>query len=49
MVTSVRNDMVNDSCGHELALRKALDAQRMLPQVRLADTLPLAAVATFGG
>lgn len=41
--------MVNDRCGHELALRQTLHAQRMLPQVRLADTLPLAAVATLGG
>ncbi len=49
MVTSVRNDMVNDRCAHELALRKTLHAQRMLPQVRLADTLPLAAVAALGG
>ena len=49
MVTTMRNDMVNDHCGHELALRQTLHAQRMLPQVRFADTLPLAAVATLGG
>ena len=49
MVTTVRNDVVNDRCGHELALRQTLHAQRMLPQVRLADTLPLAAIATLGG
>jgi hypothetical protein len=49
MVTSVRNDVVNDRCGHELSLRQTLHAQRILPQVRLADTLPLAAVATLGG
>jgi hypothetical protein len=49
MVTKVRNDMVNDRCGHILALRQTLHAQRVLPQVCLADTLPLAAVATLGG
>ena len=49
MVTTMRNDMVNDRCGHILSLRQTLHAQRMLPQVRLADTLPLAAVATLGG
>ena len=49
VVTTVRNDMVNDCCGHILALRQTLHAQRVLPQVRLADTLPLAAVATLGG
>lgn len=49
MVITVRNDMVNDRCGHELSLRQTLHAQRVLPQVRLADTLPLAAVATLGG
>ena len=49
MVTTVRNDVVNDRCGHELAPCQTLHAQRMLPQVRLADTLPLAAVATLSG
>jgi len=48
MVTTVRDDMVNDRCAHELALRQTLHAQRMLPQERLADTLPLSAVATLG-
>ena len=32
MVTKVRNDMVNDRCGHILALRQTLHAQRVLPQ-----------------
>ena len=49
MVTTVRNDVVNDRCGHILSLRQTLHTQRMLPQVRLADTLPLAAVSTLGG
>ena len=49
VIASVRNDMVNDRCGHELSLRQTLHAQRVLAQVRLADTLPLAAVATLGG
>lgn len=49
MVTTMRNDVVNDRCAHELAPCQTLHAQRMLPQVRLADTLPLAAVATLGG
>ena len=49
VITTVRNDMVNDRCGHILSLRQTLHAQRMLPQVRFADSLPLAAVATLGG
>lgn len=49
MVTTVRNDVVNDRCGHELSLRQTLHAQRVLPQVRLAHSLPLTAVATLGG
>jgi hypothetical protein len=49
MVTTVRNDMVNDRCSHILSLRQTLHAQRVFPQVRLADALPLAAVATLGG
>ena len=49
VISSVRNDVVNDRCGHILSLRQTLHAQRVLPQVRLADTLPLAAVATLGG
>ena len=49
MVTTVRNDVVNDRCRHILSPRQTLHAQRMLPQVRFADTLPLAAVATLGG
>ena len=49
MITTMRNDMVNDRCRHILSLRQTLYAQRMFPQVRLADTPPLAAVATLGG
>lgn len=49
VITSMRNDMVNDRCGHTLSLRKTLHAQRMLPQVRLGTRLPLAAIATLGG
>ena len=49
VVTTMRNDVVNDRCGHELTLRQTLHAQRMLPQVRLGTRLPLAAVATLGG
>lgn len=49
MVASVQNNMIHDRCGHELALRQTFHAQRVLPQVRLADALPLAAVATLGG
>ena len=49
VIASVRNDMIDNSCRHILSLRQTLHAQRMLPQVRFADTLPLAAVATLGG
>lgn len=49
VIATMRNDMVNDRCGHILSLRQTLHAQRMLPQVRFADMLPLAAVATLGG
>lgn len=49
VVTTMRHDMVNDRCGHILSLCHTLHAQLVLPQVRFADTLPLAAVATLGG
>ena len=49
VIATMRNDMIDNGCRHILSLRQTLHAQRMLPQVRLADTLPLAAVATLGG
>ena len=49
VIATMRNDMVNDHCGHELTLCQTLHAQRMLPQVRLGTRLLLAAVATLGG
>ena len=48
-ITTVRNDMVDYSCCCEPSPCHTLHAQRMLPQVRLAEPLPLAAVATLGG
>ena len=41
--------MVDYSCCCEPSPCHTLHAQRMLPQVRLAQPLPLAAVATLGG
>ena len=48
-ITTVRNDMVDYSCCCEPSPCHTLHAQRMLPQVRLAEPLPPAAVATLGG
>ena len=48
-ITTVRNDMVDYSCCCEPSPCHTLHAQRMLPQVRLAEPLPLAAVTTLGG
>ena len=45
VTASVRNNMIDNSCRHILSLRQTLHAQRVLPQVHLADTLPLAAIA----
>ena len=48
-ITTVRNDMVDHSCCCEPSPCHTLHAQRMLPQVRLAEPLPLAAVSTLSG
>ena len=48
-ITTVRNDMVDHSCCCEPSLCFAPHTQRMPAEVRLADTLPLAAVATLSG
>ena len=48
-ITTVGNDMVDHSCCCEPSPCHTLHAQRMLPQVRLAEPLPPAAVATLGG
>ena len=48
-ITTVRTDMVDYSCCCEPSPCHTLHAQRMLPQVRLAEPLPLAAVATLSG
>ena len=47
-ITTVRNDMVDYSCCCEPSPCHTLHAQRMLPQVRLAEPLPPAAIATLG-
>lgn len=49
VIATMRNNMIDNSCRHILSLRHTLHAQRMLPQVCFADTLPPAAVATLGG
>ena len=48
-ITTVGTDMVDHSCCCEPSPCHTLHAQRMLPQVCLAEPLPLAAVATLGG
>ena len=48
-ITTVRNDMVDHSCCCEPSLCLATHTQRMPAEVRLAEPLPLAAVATLGG
>ena len=48
-ITTVRNDMVDHGRCREPSLCFAPHTQRMPAEVCLADTLPLAAVATLGG
>ena len=48
-ITTVRNDMVDHGRCREPSMCFTTHTQRMLPQVRLAEPLPLAAVATLGG
>ena len=48
-ITTVRNDMVDHSCCCEPSLCLATHTQRMPAEVRLAEPLPPAAVATLGG
>ena len=48
-ITTVRNDMVDHGRCREPSMCFATHTQRMLPQVRLAEPLPLAAVTTLGG
>ena len=48
-ITTMRNDMVNHGRCREPSMCFAPHTQRMLPQVRLAEPLPLAAVATLSG
>ena len=48
-ITTMRNDMVDHGRCREPSLCFAPHTQRMPAEVCLADTLPLAAVATLGG
>ena len=48
-ITTMRDDMVDHGRCREPSPCHTLHAQRMLPQVRLAEPLPLAAVTTLGG
>ena len=48
-ITTVRNDMVDHGRCREPSLCFAPHTQRMPAEVRLAQSLPLAAVATLGG
>ena len=48
-ITTMRNDMVDHGRCREPSMCFAPHTQRMLPQVRLAEPLPLAAVTTLGG
>lgn len=45
----MRNNVIDHRCLDVSALCLALHAQWMLSQVCLADSLPLASIATFGG
>ena len=47
-ITTMRNDMVDHGRCREPPPCHTLHAQRMLPQVRLAEPLPPAAIATLG-
>ena len=49
LIATMRNDVVNDRCRNKSALSKTLHAQRVLAEVRLADTLPLTSIATLKG
>ena len=49
LVATMGNDVVNHGCCDKSTLGKTLHAQRVFAEVRLADALPLAAVATLGG
>ena len=46
LVTPVRNDVIHHCCGHNLALRLAEGAQRMLLQEESAGLTPSAVVPT---
>ena len=48
-ITTVRNDMVDHSCCCEPSLCFAPHTQGMPAEVRLAESLPSAAVSTLGG
>ena len=49
LVTTMWNDVIDHCCCDKSTLGKTLHAQRVFAEVRLADALPLAAVATLGG
>ncbi len=46
LITPVRNDMIHYRCRHDLALRKAKGAQRMLLQEKSTGLTPAAVVPT---
>ena len=46
LIAPVRNDVIHHCCGHDLALRKAEGAQRMLLQEESASLTPAAVVPT---
>ena len=48
-ITTMRNDMVDHGRCRESSLCFATHTQGMLAEIRLAEPLPLAAVATLGG
>ena len=45
----MRNYVVNHRCRNVSSFRHTLHTQRMLTEISLAYSLPLAAVATLGG
>jgi len=48
LVSPVREDMVNNSCGLELAVSLTLDAQGILPQVSFPGCPPSGVITTVG-
>ena len=49
LITTMRNDVVNNSCRNVSAFRHTLYTHRVLAEIGFAKPSPLAVVATLGG